>query len=187
MLNSAVNSSGAVSPAARATASMTPVRMPGIAVGSSTIHTVCVSVAPMPIAASFIRAGTMRMASSEVRMIVGSIRIGARRAPANAEIAAGRQHDRAVGEHAGEDGGKPGQHLRAEAHDALTAATPDPVRQIDRRQQPIGTLSDDRQGRRSISVPTMALPKPPPCSSAAGGSCGERLASSASGRRARAA
>jgi len=39
LLKSAVNSSGAVSPAARATASMTPVRMPGIAVGRSTFQT----------------------------------------------------------------------------------------------------------------------------------------------------
>ena len=39
----------------------------------------------MPIAASFIRAGTMRMASSDVRMIVGSIRIDSATAPASAE------------------------------------------------------------------------------------------------------
>ena len=64
---------------------MTPVRMPGIAVGSSTIHTVCVLVAPMPMAASFMRAGTMRIASSEVRMMVGSIRIESATAPATAE------------------------------------------------------------------------------------------------------
>ena len=43
---------------------MTPVKIPGIAVGKSTIQTVCVFVAPMPIAASFMRAGTMRIASS---------------------------------------------------------------------------------------------------------------------------
>ena len=85
MLNSAVNSSGAVSPAARATASMTPVRMPGTAVGSSTIQTTWVRVAPMPMAASFIRDGTMRIASSAVRMIVGSIRIDSATAPATAE------------------------------------------------------------------------------------------------------
>ena len=42
------------------TASMTPVRMPGIAVGSRTIQTVWVVVAPMPMAASFILEGTMR-------------------------------------------------------------------------------------------------------------------------------
>ena len=37
-LNSAVKSSGAVSPAARATASMTPVRYAGEAVGSTTVE-----------------------------------------------------------------------------------------------------------------------------------------------------
>ena len=53
--------------------------------GSSTIHTVCVLVAPMPIAASLILEGTMRMASSAVSMIVGSIRIDTAIAPAIAE------------------------------------------------------------------------------------------------------
>ena len=64
---------------------MTPVKIPGIAVGKSTIQTVCVFVAPMPIAASFMRAGTMRIASSEVRMMVGNIRIDKATAPAMAE------------------------------------------------------------------------------------------------------
>ncbi len=85
MLKRAVKRSGAVSPAALAMASMMPVRMPGMAVGRRTIHTVCVVVAPMPIAASRIFAGTMRMASSEVRMIVGSMRIKRAIAPAMAE------------------------------------------------------------------------------------------------------
>ena len=43
-----MKSSGAELPAAPATASMTPVRMPGIAVGSTTFQTIWVSVQPMP-------------------------------------------------------------------------------------------------------------------------------------------
>ena len=57
--------------------------MPGIAVGSRTIQTVWVVVAPMPMEASFIFAGTMAMALSEVRMIVGSIRIDKRDSAGN--------------------------------------------------------------------------------------------------------
>ena len=53
--------------------------------GISTIQTVCVGVAPMPMAASFMREGTMRMASSEVRMMVGNMRMESAMAPAMAE------------------------------------------------------------------------------------------------------
>ena len=64
---------------------MTPVKIPGSAVGSSTIHAVWVWVAPMPMAASFIFSGTMRKASSAVSTMVGSIRIESARPPAIAE------------------------------------------------------------------------------------------------------
>ncbi len=84
-LKSAVNSSGAVSPAARATASITPVRMPGRAVGKITQVTTCVGVAPMPIAASRILAGTRLIASSAVSRIVGTIRSASATPPAGAE------------------------------------------------------------------------------------------------------
>src|SRR5215469_13968237 len=74
LLNKEVNSSGAVSPAALATANMTPVRIPDKAVGTTTCETTWVGVAPMPTAASRIRGGTLLIASSAVRRIVGSIR-----------------------------------------------------------------------------------------------------------------
>ena len=62
-----------------------PVRIPGKAVGNSTMVAVWVFVAPMPMAASFIFAGTMRIASSAVNMIVGNIRMETATAPAIAE------------------------------------------------------------------------------------------------------
>src|SRR5271166_2950632 len=84
-LKSEVNSNGAVSPAARASASMTPVRIPGKAVGRITLVTTCVGVAPIPIAASRIRDGTRLMASSAVSMIVGSMSNASAAPPAGAE------------------------------------------------------------------------------------------------------
>ena len=86
LLKPAVKSKGAVSPAARATDNITPVRIPGRAVGSMTRRTVCARVAPMPIAASRMCAGTMRIASSEVRMIVGSMSSDKAAAPATADL-----------------------------------------------------------------------------------------------------
>ena len=53
--------------------------------GRPLASTVSHRVAPMPIAASFMRAGTMRIASSDVSTIVGSIRMDNASAPANAE------------------------------------------------------------------------------------------------------
>src|SRR5262249_14724143 len=85
LLNSAVNKSGAVSPAARATASITPVSRPGRAVGSTTFQTTCVWVQPIPMAASRMRCGTILIACSAVKRIVGSIRIARAMPPAGAE------------------------------------------------------------------------------------------------------
>jgi len=64
---------------------MTPVRMPGRPVGSTTCQITCARVQPMPRAASFIRRGTIRIASSAVRMIVGSISTASDTPPAIAE------------------------------------------------------------------------------------------------------
>ena len=80
-----MNSSGADSPATRATPSMMPVRMPGSAVGSTTLATTWVGVQPMPTAASFIRVGTVRIDSSAVRITVGSISTASATPPATAE------------------------------------------------------------------------------------------------------
>src|SRR5258708_31665785 len=74
LLNSAVNSSGAVSPAARATASITPVSIAGAAVGPITFVTTSVGVAPIPIAASRLPDGTRLIAPSAVLRTVGSNR-----------------------------------------------------------------------------------------------------------------
>jgi len=85
LLNKAVKSNGAVSPDARTTASMTPGSMPGSAVGNPVRQTTWLGVQPMPTAASFIRAGTIFMASSAVSMTVGTIRIASATPPVGAE------------------------------------------------------------------------------------------------------
>ena len=77
--------SGADSPATRATPNITPVRIPGSAVGSTIFQIIWVRVQPMPSAASFILRGTIFMASSAVSTTVGSIRIASDTPPAIAE------------------------------------------------------------------------------------------------------
>src|SRR3954447_7500727 len=83
-LPSAVNSNGAVSPAARATASITPVRIPGMAVRMTTEITVRQVGTPSASAASRSEPGTSRRISSVVRMITGIIRTPSATLPANA-------------------------------------------------------------------------------------------------------
>ena len=76
-----MNRSGADSPATRATLSMTPVRIPGRAVGRTIFQIICVRVHPMPSAASFILRGTVFIASSAVRTTVGSIKTASEMPP----------------------------------------------------------------------------------------------------------
>ena len=80
-----MKSSGAVSPAARATASITPVMTPGSAVGSVTLRITWVRVQPMPYAASFMIFGTIFKDSSAVRMTVGTMSTASAAPPAGAE------------------------------------------------------------------------------------------------------
>ena len=137
LLNMAVNKSGAVSPAARATASITPVRMPGMAVGiSDPPHDLC-GVAPMPIAASRILAGTMRMASSAVR-ITRQHQERQGHATGQGREMARHQHHHLVGEHAGQDRRKTGEHLGRETHGLGQAALGPDLGQEDRRQHAQG-------------------------------------------------
>ena len=77
-----VNSSGAVSPAARATASSAPLVMPGRAAGSTTVRVVRERLAPRARLASRRSSGTRRSISSVERMTIGSIRQASARAPA---------------------------------------------------------------------------------------------------------
>src|SRR3954447_17862970 len=70
----AVNSSGAVSPAARATASIVPVMIPGRAVGSTTRQTTCQRGAPSARAASRNEEGTSNSTTSAARATTGSAR-----------------------------------------------------------------------------------------------------------------
>ncbi len=77
-----VNSSGAVSPAARATASSTPDRMPGSAAGSTTVRMVRAWLDPSARLASRRSSGTSFSISSVERMTIGSIRQARARAPA---------------------------------------------------------------------------------------------------------
>ena len=81
----AVNSSGAVSPAARATPSNTAVMTPERAVGSTTDHTVRHSDAPRANDASRSPLGTTRSTSSVVRVTRGSRRTNRASAAAKPE------------------------------------------------------------------------------------------------------
>src|SRR3954471_10134910 len=71
--NAAVNSSGAVSPAARATASSDPVTMPGSAVGSTIRKITFQRGAPRASAASRRESGTRFRTTSAERVTIGSI------------------------------------------------------------------------------------------------------------------
>ena len=83
-LLSAVNSSGAVSPAMRASASMMPVTMPGNAAGTTTLNTARLRVAPSASAPSRIVPGTRSSSSSVVRAMIGIIITPSARPPAMA-------------------------------------------------------------------------------------------------------
>ena len=74
-LPKAVNSSGAVSPVTRAIANSNPVVIAGRAAGTTIRIVVANSESPSASAPSRIERGTLRMASSEVRKIIGSISI----------------------------------------------------------------------------------------------------------------
>ncbi len=115
---------------------MTPVRMPGKAVGSMTRRTVWARVAPMPMAASRMRAGTMRMASSEVRMIVGSM--SSERAAARNGGNADHHHQHAVGHHPGENRRVAAEGLGREAHRGCQLRIRPDLSQEDRRHHADG-------------------------------------------------
>ena len=66
-------SSGAVSPSALARPMIVPVRMPGMASGTTWWVTVCIFEAPTPRAASRIDGGTAPMAARVAMMMVGSV------------------------------------------------------------------------------------------------------------------
>src|SRR5262245_66147287 len=64
---------------------MTPVRMPGIAVGRTIFQITWLRVQPRPYAASLVMRGTIFMASSAVSSTVGTISTARATAPAGAE------------------------------------------------------------------------------------------------------
>ena len=78
-----MKSSGAVSPATRASASTTPVMMPGSAAGTSTVITAFARVAPSASAPSRSAFGTRSSSSSVVRAMIGIIMIPSARPPAS--------------------------------------------------------------------------------------------------------
>jgi hypothetical protein len=84
-LPTATSSTGAVSPAARATASMIPVTMPGSAVGSTIRRIVFHFGIPSAYAPSRSAVGTSRSISSVDRVTVGSISTDSARAAAKPE------------------------------------------------------------------------------------------------------
>ena len=75
--------SGAVSPIARDSARISPVRMPGIAIGSTWYQIVCHFVAPSAYEPSRIELGTVRSASRVDRMTTGSASSASVAAPAS--------------------------------------------------------------------------------------------------------
>jgi len=77
----AVNQIGAVSPIARAMLNTDPVRMPGIAVGKTTVRIMYQRVAPRARAPSRNEPGTARRASSAARMRIGNESIANVQAP----------------------------------------------------------------------------------------------------------
>jgi hypothetical protein len=83
-LFNAVNSSGAVSPEMRASARMTPVRMPGSAAGTTTEKTARARVAPSARAPSRMLPGTSSSSSSVVRAMTGIIMMPSANPPARA-------------------------------------------------------------------------------------------------------
>src|SRR5205823_9716342 len=87
-----VNNNGAVSPAARATASIAPLTMPGRADGSTIPSVVRHVRAPIAALASRRLFGTSRSISSVVRTTMGSIRQASASAPANADCLYRRTH-----------------------------------------------------------------------------------------------
>ncbi len=68
-----VNMIGAVSPAARSKPRITPVRMPGMASGRTTLRMVCQRVPPREMLTTRKDWGTVRRASSAVVMITGRV------------------------------------------------------------------------------------------------------------------
>ena len=108
-----VKSSGAVSPAARATATMVAVTIPPTAVGRITVRTVRVREAPSAMLPSRSVDGTSSSTSSVARAIKGSMMI-ARPSAAGESALAAADHDQAEDEHADHDGGHAGQHVQRE-------------------------------------------------------------------------
>ena len=116
-LLNAVNSSGAVSPAMRASASTTPVMMPGQRRRHDHART-----PPAPAsrrAPARLRAalpGTRSSSSSVVRAMIGIIMTPSARPPAMRAELPERQHREAVGEDADDDRRHAVQRVRREAH-----------------------------------------------------------------------
>ena len=70
---------------------MVPVRIPGIARGSTWWVTVCIREAPMPSAASRMEGGTEARAARPAMMIVGRVMRASTSPPPSAPSAAGRR------------------------------------------------------------------------------------------------
>src|ERR1043165_4441234 len=162
VLLSAVNSSGAVSPATRARATRMPVRMPGSAAGRMTEKTARLRVAPRASAPSRNPDGTRRSNSSVVRTTIGSI---GRRRGEPSEIALKCLTGRTARAYAKMPLTIDGTPFSTSA--AKRTADEKRVPEYSERcmpaMQPTGTANSAAMPMR-ISVPTMALAMPPPIS-----------------------
>ena len=170
-LPNAVNSSGAVSPAIRATATMTPVMMPGArragarsAGGPST--RACRARAPPPAATWAPAAPSPRV----VRITIGIMIRPSAKPPGERREAPQRQHHDAVGEdaehdrrHAVED---VGQEARIQRQPPVAR-----LGQVQPAEQCRAAARWHAPGPRGSSVPTIALAMPPPISPTGFGRC----------------
>ena len=115
-LPNAVNSSGAVSPATRANASMQPVIIPGMAVRRLTDIAVRHFGTPSPKAASRIACGTVASISSVVRVIVGIIMIASATPARERRKMLLRFHDQRIDRDAHHNRRHSVQHIRGKPH-----------------------------------------------------------------------
>ena len=92
----------------------------------------------MPMAASRTLAGTMRIASSAVRITVGNIKRDSAALAGHRRKTAGQKHNRTVSEHARQNRRQAGEDLRAEPHDLCKPRLGPYLGQIDCRQDAEG-------------------------------------------------
>ncbi len=166
-LPSAVNRSGAVSPATRATESRLPVTMPGRAVRSTMVRLVRQRGYPSARAASRSEFGTSLISSSVVRMTIGTISMARAQLPARAENCLVRA---TMSAHANTPTTMDGVPFMTSATKRVIFASRVPEYSAQKMPAPTPRGSPIRLAMPTmIKVPTIALATPPPVSPAGTG------------------